>query len=141
TRSEQGLAPEGVDVLHDAPERILHDFFGILLVAGDPHRQAIHAAAVSLEEPLGGGRFAPTQRFDERPVTVHFRGGEFSNIPSWEVDLDARLEIRQYCARPSRAHLLTRLASTSCEALQKDPAALAQWTPRDIALAPVTPAG
>ena len=60
----------------DAPEGILDDFFGILLVAGDPQGEAIHAVAVGLEEPLGGGGVAPTQRFDERPVTVHSRGND-----------------------------------------------------------------
>src|SRR5207244_4117486 len=70
------VPPERIDLPHHAPERILDGLLGILLVTRDSDRQAIRAVAVRRNEPVGGGRFAQTQCFDEPPVTVSSRRGD-----------------------------------------------------------------
>src|SRR5215510_8554323 len=69
-RSERRLPSECVDPSDRVPERVLHGFLGILLVTGDPERQAIRALAVSGDEPFGRRRLAPPQAIDERLVAV-----------------------------------------------------------------------
>src|SRR5437867_13155600 len=62
-RAERRVSAKRVDLSHDAPERVLHCFLGILLVAGDADRQAICAVAERGDQTLGGGGVSSTQGF------------------------------------------------------------------------------
>src|SRR5215510_11658363 len=72
--AERGLALEHADLPRRRPEGVLHHFLGILLVTGDPDRQPVDAIAVGVEQELGRGRIAATQRLHEGCVPVDAHG-------------------------------------------------------------------
>jgi len=67
---EGRLAAEGVDLPHHRPERILHDFLGILPIAGDAAGQAISALAISRDQELRRPRLAAAKCPDKVAITV-----------------------------------------------------------------------
>src|SRR3989442_14625555 len=63
--SERRLTAEAVDLPDRGPERVLHDFFSILAVAGDAAGEAIGTLAIPRHETLCRQRLVPAERFDK----------------------------------------------------------------------------
>ena len=71
--TEGRLTSEGVDFPDHGPERVLHDFLGVLRASHDVVRQAVRAIAIRGDEKLRRGRFASPQRLYELMVTIDLR--------------------------------------------------------------------
>src|SRR5437660_1208737 len=69
--AEGRLPLEGVDLPGRGPERVLHHFLGVLLVAGDADGQPVDAVAVGRDQRLGSARVLPAQTLDQLRVPIH----------------------------------------------------------------------
>src|SRR5262249_7234339 len=69
-RCEGGVASEGVDVPHHAPERVLNDLLRILRIPGDTGRQSISTIAVVRNKALRRRPISPPQCCEEFTVAI-----------------------------------------------------------------------
>src|SRR5262245_1410068 len=67
---ERRLTAEGVDLQNHGPECVLHDFLGVLTVAGDTSRQAIDGLAVSSDQKLRRRRVTTAERVKKVGIAV-----------------------------------------------------------------------
>src|SRR5215470_15424663 len=80
-RAERAVSAKCLDLPDHGPERVLHDFLGILRATRDPDGEAEGAVSIGGDQTVRGGRFTVAESYHQRAIAVSACGAGVRAAP------------------------------------------------------------